>query len=126
MSKYKFAAPQMEYLGYIISTQEVATGSIKVSAVVQWPVPRNAKDVQTFLGITGYYARFVHSYAGLAAPLGEQLNKECTWQWIEREQLAFEGLKIALTMAPVLVYPDYTHPFLFTTAASNISVGAVL
>ena len=61
--------------------------------------------------MTEYYACFVYNYANLAAPLSDLLKKEYTWQWTEQEQLAFEGLKTALTTAPVLVYPDFTHPF---------------
>ena len=76
--------------------------------------------------MTGYYACFVYNYADLAALLSDLLKKECTWQWTEWEQSAFEGLKTALTTAPVLVYPDFTHPFLYATDASDIAVGAVL
>ena len=68
----------------------------------------------------------MHNYADLAAPLSYLLKKECTLQWTKWEQTAFEGLKTALTTAPVLVYLDFTHLFLYTTDASDIAVGAVL
>ena len=116
----------MEYLGHIISTQGVAPNPTKASAVVQWPVPRNSKDVQTFLGMTGYYACFVRNYADLTAPLSDLLKKDYTWKQTEGEQSEFERLNTALTIAPVLVYPDYTCPFSYSTDASDIAVGAVL
>ena len=75
--------------------------------------------------MTGYYAFFVHNYADLAALLSDLFKKDCTWQWIEWEQSAFEGLKSALTIAPVLVYPDFTQPFLYATDPSDIAVGTV-
>ena len=66
------------------------------------------------------------NYADLAALLSDLLKKDYTWQWTEGEQSAFEGLKTALTTTPILVYPDFTHSFLYTTDASDIEVGAVL
>ena len=62
----------------------------------------------------------------LAAPLSNLLKKESTWRWTEREQLSFEGLKTALNTAPMLVYPDFTHPYPYATDASSIAVGVVL
>ena len=90
----------MEYLGYIICTQEVVHNPTKVSAISQLPVPHNAKDVQTILGMIEYYACFAHNFADLAALLSDPLKKESTWQWTEWEQSAFEGLKTAPTRTP--------------------------
>ena len=82
--------------------------------------------MSNFLGMTGRYAYFVCNYADLAAPLSDLLQKECTWQWTEWEQAAFEGLKAALTIAPVLVYPGFTHPFSYAMDVYDITVGDVL
>ena len=76
--------------------------------------------------MTGYYACFEYGYADLDDLLSDLLKKECTWQWTEWEQSEFEGLKTALTTAPVLVYPDFTHFFSYATDASDIAVSAVL
>ena len=69
---------------------------------------------------------FLCNYANLAATFSNLLKKEYTWQWTEQEQSAFEDLKTALTTAPMLVYPGFTHLFLYSTGASNTTVGTVL
>ena len=116
----------MEYLGHIISTQGMAPDPTKVSTVAWWPVSYNGKDVQAFLGMTGYYECFVCNHADLAAPLSDLLKKECTWQWIEWEQSAFEGLKTALTTEPVSVYSYFTHAFSYAMDALDIEVRTLL
>ena len=74
----------------------------------------------------GWQPKTLLQHTDLAAPLSDLLKKKSTWQWRELEQSSFEGLKTALTTAPVLVYPDFTRPFLYVTDTSDIAVGAVL
>ena len=75
--------------------------------------------------MTGSYAHFFHNYADSDTPLSD-LFKESTWHWTEWEQLAFKGLKTALSIAPVLVYLDFTQPFSYAMDGSDIAVSAVL
>ena len=106
----------------------------KISAVVDWPPPSTIKEVRAFLGLAGYYRRFIAGFAKLAFPLtalltGISADKKSGAKkvdWTEPCQMAFDNLKGALTQAPVLAYADFAVPFLLYTDASNQGLGAVL
>jgi len=86
----------------IIGEDGVRMEKEKVQGVIEWPVPRNMKDVQKFLGLENYYRRFVKDFAKIAKPLHEMMRKENKWSWGERQQKAFEELKERFTTEPVL------------------------
>lgn len=115
----------MEYLGHIISIHGVAVDPQKVKSVVDWPITRNVKGVRGFLGLTGYYHRFIAKYGQIARPLTE-LTKKDGFQWNQGALTAFESLKRAVTSAPVLVLPNFAIPFEVECDASGKGVGAVL
>ena len=98
----------------------------KVAAVQQWPVPTTAKDVRSFLGLVGYYRRFIKNFAATAAPLTELTKAAVPWKWSSAEQTAFQALKVAITEAPVLLTADPTLPYEVFTDASGFATGAVL
>ncbi|KAL0546889.1 hypothetical protein IC582_016807 [Cucumis melo] len=106
--KCSFAFQRVEYLGHI-----------------QWPVPSNVRELRGFLGLTGYYRRFVQNYGSIAASL-TQLLKLGAFRWNEEAQLAFDKLKGAMMTLPVLALPDFTLPFEIETDASGYGIGAVL
>ena len=99
--------------------------SAKVQAIRDWPVPRSARAVRGFLGLAGYYRKFIHNYGAMAAPLTSLLKKE-GFSWNAEAAAAFEDLKTAVTAAPVLAMPDFAKPFVVECDASSHGFGAVL
>jgi len=126
MSKCHFAQRQLRYLGHVISEAGVATDPDKINAVIQWPVPQTIKELRSFLGLAGYYRRFVKHFGLISRPLTALLRKGVVFIWTDQQQDAFIALKQALTSAPVLALPDFSCPFVVETDASGAGIGAVL
>lgn len=124
--KCEFLRPELEFLGHVISENGVQPNPKKIEAVVNFPKPRDPREIKQFLGLAGYYRKFIKEFSKTAKPLTELLKKEKDWVWTEKEEHSFNTLRTALTTAPVLQYPDFSQPFILTTDASNHAVGAVL
>lgn len=124
-SKCAFGVTQVAYLGHVITGFGVAMDMDKVSTMMSWPIPTTLKELRGFLGLTGYYRKFVKEYAQLARPLTEQLRKDA-FAWNEAAFAASIALKQAMTKALVLSLPDFSKLFVIETDASNSGIGAVL
>ena len=126
--KCQFLKDEVSFLGHIVSRKGVSMQQHKVEAVRGWPVPRNVRDVRSFLGLAGYYRRFVRDFSAIALPLSDltKIADRSWWSWGANEQKAFDTLKRALTEAPVLAHPDPSRQWTVQTDASLYAIGAVL
>ena len=125
-TKCSFAQTEIKYLGHIVSSEGIAPDQEKIDAISSYPIPRKLKDLRAFLGLSGYYRKFIRNYAKIATPLYSLTKKNTEFIWTIECNNAFEQLKSALTSHPILGYPDYDQPFRIYTDASSFSIGAVL
>lgn len=126
VQKSKFCFKELKYLGYIVGDGCLKTDSDKVAAIADFPVPTSAKQVRRFLGLAGWYRRFVRDFSTLAAPITDTLKKGKKFQFGEAAMESFNLLKDALTSQPVLVNPDFAKEFIIQCDASDTGVGCVL
>jgi hypothetical protein len=126
LSKCEFAKTRVRYLGHVLDGNGIHVDPGKVVAVKNMPSPKKVVELQSFLGMVGYYRRFISGFAKIADPLVKLLKKKEQWIWTDACEKAVLKFKEALTTAPVLCMPDYTKQFIVQTDASLIGVGAVL
>jgi hypothetical protein len=125
LAKCTFAISQIEYLGHVISGAGVATKLENIKAIIEWPVPKIITKLRGFLGLTGYYRRFVKDYGKICRPLHDLLKKSA-FHWSKEHTVAVEQLKTTMTTCPVLALPDFSKPFVLEADACGTGLGAVL
>lgn len=123
--KCEFHSMETEYLGLIVSEGKVQMDPVKVQGVADWPVPRNKRDIQAFLGFANFYQRFIRDFARHAKPL-TKLTGKLDFEWNFNQQEAFDQIKRLITTAPILSIPIDNAPFRVETDASDYALGAVL
>lgn len=123
-SKCLLSQRQLEYLGHIVSSKGIELDPSKVATMLQWSPPTSQKDLCAFLGLTGFYMRFIKGYT-IATPLTTLLYRD-KFLWSPEAQHAFDNLKQAMTQAPVLIAHDFSIPFILVTDASSSTMGALL
>lgn len=126
ISKSKFCVTEVNYLGYIIGNGGIKTDPEKVESIKNWPTPKNIKQVRGFLGLAGWYRRFVANFSSIVFPITEVLSTKRKFCWTPEAQNSFELIKTLLTSAPVLSNPDFSKKFYLQCDASDFGIGAVL
>ena len=126
LDKCEFLSKEVAYLGHIITPEGVKPNPDKIKAVLKYPIPKTPKEIKAFLGLVGYYRRFIKDFAKLTKPLTRCLKKGAKIEITEDYKVAVEKCKQILVNHPILTYPDFSKPFILTTDASNVALGAVL
>ena len=98
----------------------------KVAGVAEWPTLSNKKEVQSFLGFTNFYWRFIEGFLHISRPLFDLTKADSTFKWSSKEKLAFDTLKDQITSAPILALPDNSRPYRVKPDSSDFATGAVL
>jgi len=124
--KCKWKVREVEFLGVIIRPRGVEMQKEKVEGVLNWPVPRNVKEVQKFLGLANYYRRFIKDFAKIAAPLHILVRKEQKWKWEKEQEEAFGKLKKVFITEPILAIPDINREMRVEADTSDYATGGVL
>ncbi|KAK1650141.1 hypothetical protein QYE76_067946 [Lolium multiflorum] len=125
-SKCEFWLQELIFLGHVVSAKGVAVIPEKVQSVLDWKTPKSAKEIRSFLGLAGYYRRYIENFSKIAKPMTDLLKKDKKFEWSEKAEESFQTLKIKLTTAPVLVLPDTSKDFVIFCDASLQGLGCVL
>uniref|UniRef100_A0A2N9HRA9 RNA-directed DNA polymerase n=1 Tax=Fagus sylvatica TaxID=28930 RepID=A0A2N9HRA9_FAGSY len=126
LKKCEFWLNQVVFLGHVISKDGITVDPSKIEAVVSWDRPTNVSEVRSFLGLAGYYRRFVEGFSRIAAPLTHLTRKNAKFEWKEECEKSFQELKQRLVTAPVLTIPSSSGGFVIYSDASRKGLGCVL
>ncbi|KAK1698284.1 hypothetical protein QYE76_014981 [Lolium multiflorum] len=125
-SKCKFWLDSVEFLGHVITKEGIAVNPSKVQSVLEWKSPKNAKEIRGFLGMAGYYRRFIEGFSKIAGPMTKLLKKNTQFVWTDECETSFQTLKEKLTTAPVLAVPEPGKDYTVYCDASKNGLGCVL
>jgi hypothetical protein len=124
--KFVFATDSVEYLGLIVTRDGVKPDPRKVQAIQKYSAPQNVRNVRSFIGLTIYYRRHVLNFSEIAKLLTSLTKKDVVFEWKNEQQKAFDKLKHILSTEPLLIYPDFSQPFILACDASTQGIGAVI
>ena len=123
--KCEIEKDEIEYLGLIVSEGKIRMDPVKTDAIEEWPVAVKLKELQSFLGFSNFYRRFIKDYSAIAKPL-TSLTGKIPWQWEAPQMEAFNCLKSAIMSQPILAIPIDNAPYRLETDSSDYALGAVL
>ena len=126
LSKCEFWLEEVKFLGHVISAQGIAVDPTKIETVVKWERPQTVSEVRSFLGLAGYYRRFVEGFSKMVSPLTQLTRKDQPFSWTDECEACFEDMKRRLTIAPILAIPDTSKIFEVYCDASYQGLGCVL
>ena len=124
--KCEFWLDRMVFLGHVVSSKGISVDPSKIEAVVNWSRPTNVGEIRSFLGLAGYYRRFVEGFSKIASPLTQLTRKNVKFQWSEECEKSFQELKHRLVSAPILTIPSASAGFVIYSDASKKGLGCVL
>ncbi|KAK2407303.1 putative mitochondrial protein [Trifolium repens] len=125
-SKCDFWLEEVNFLGHVISKEGIAVDPAKIDTVLSWKQPQTVTDVRSFVGLAGYYRRFIEGFAKIVAPMTQLTRKDQPFAWTEKCELSFQLLKERLTTSPVLMLPQSDEPYEVYCDASHQGLGCVL
>lgn len=126
LDKSEFLRKEVAYLGHVVTPEGVKPNPEKIRAIKNYPIPKTTKQIKGFLGLLGYYRRFINNFAKLTKPLTKCLKKNAQIEHNDEFVNCFETCKNILINEPILQYPDFSKSFNLTCDASNVALGAVL
>ena len=126
LSKCEFWLEEVKFLGHVISSRGVAVDPSKIEAITNWQRPTSVHEIRSFLGLAGYYRRFVEGFSRLSGPLTALTKKNVKFTWNDKCETSFLELKKRLTTAPVLTLPEPLKSFVVYSDASKAGLGCVL
>ncbi|KAF1314311.1 Retroelement pol polyprotein, partial [Globisporangium splendens] len=126
LSKCEFGKSSVQFLGHTVTAEGIQVDANKTTAIEKYPTPTTQKTLLSFLGLAGYYRRFICDFARIALPFHRLIKKDAKWTWSSEHDHAFRALKLALQQAPTLRLPDFDCRFTVTTDASGYCMGGVL
>ena len=126
LSKCHFWESKVKFLGHIVSSEGISVDPAKIEAIQNWKQPENVHDIRSFLGLAGYYRRFVKDFSRVALPLTTLTRKGVRFIWCDKCVVSFQRLKELLTHAPILVVPESNQDLVVYTDACGSGLGAML
>lgn len=125
-SKCSFLRKEIDFLGHIVTQEGVKPNPLKIQTIKDFPCPKTTREIKSFLGLLGYYRKFIKDFAKITKPITRQLKGKKSIIIDDEFRQAFETSKDLLCNDPILIYPDFNKPFTLTTDASNYAIGSVL
>ncbi|KAJ9555926.1 hypothetical protein OSB04_010540 [Centaurea solstitialis] len=125
-SKCEFWLHEVQFLGHVVSRDGIKVDPAKIEAMMSWKSPTNPSEIRSFLGLAGYYRRFIQDFSKIASSLTMLTKKNAKFLWTDKQEEAFQTLKKKLCQAPILSLPDGTEDFVVYSDASKMGLGCVL
>jgi hypothetical protein len=126
LEKCTFCTDRVAFLGYVVTPQGIEVDEAKIEAIKSWPTPTTLTQLQSFLGLVGFYRRFMRDFSSIAAPLNDLMKKGVLFHWGAAQGQAFHTLIDKLTHAPLLQLSDFGKTFELKCDASGIGIGGIL
>ncbi|GJS81530.1 putative reverse transcriptase domain-containing protein [Tanacetum coccineum] len=125
-SKCEFWIPKVQFLGHVIDSEGIHVDPAKIESIKDWTSPKSPTEIRQFLGLTGYYRRFIEGFSKIAKPMTKLTQKKVKFEWGDKQEAAFQLLKQKLCSAPILALPEGSEDFIAYCDASKKGLGAVL